>query len=291
MMSKHVWITGANGYIGEALTRQLLEDDFTVSALVRDWKSPPASDLLRVHPFLLPDQIPDDFINDDSSWLVHLAYNTQFRSREESYRTNVEGTLRLAKLWAKKARGIFVFVSSMSAHEQATSLYGKTKFLVEKELAQILPPHRLLILRPGFVLGDGGLSKRLLESISKLRIVPLFDGGRQAIQVVDLKDLVQMLARSIEQNLNGELNLGSARAMPIKDFYRMYSSKAGVRAMMIPVPFSSVFQLALEAIEKIGFHFPVTSENIKGVRSLRYFDVEKSLQLLNFPSDYSAELR
>src|SRR6266511_4375276 len=83
-----------------------------------------------------------------------------------------------------------------SARPDAISAYGRTKFLAEQELLS-LDGLRIIILRPGLVVGPGGhgLFGRLVSSVMKLPLVPLPDGGRGLIQPIQVDDLCEAILR------------------------------------------------------------------------------------------------
>jgi nucleoside-diphosphate-sugar epimerase len=78
---------------------------------------------------------------------------------------------------------------------QAVSEYGKTKLAIEK----MLDPRKDLILKPGLVLGHGGLFGSILRMIRSLPILPLVDGGSQPLQAVDIEDLAKCVEVGIHQ--------------------------------------------------------------------------------------------
>src|SRR5262249_28225070 len=79
----------------------------------------------------------------------------------------------------------FCFISSISAPEEASSRYGREKFAIEKMMAGHL------IVRPGFILGPGGVFQRLVRSIASLPILPLFYGGDLPIHTVHVEDVAR----------------------------------------------------------------------------------------------------
>ena len=140
-----VAITGAYGYIGRLLGRRFEAAGWSVRALVR---SPKEGDrLARRYELGLP---PADGLLDSVDVLVHCAYDLSLFRREDVWRVNVEGSSELLRTAVRAGVPRIIVLSSMSAYEGTTQLYGQVKLAIEAATMAVggCP------VRPGLVYGD-----------------------------------------------------------------------------------------------------------------------------------------
>ena len=118
-------ITGASGFIGSFMVEAALSAGFTVWAAVRDGSSRSYLQDPRIRFFhldLRSDEALQAALREQVAahgpwdYVIHAAGATKCRTEADFFRTNTEGTLRLARLLvAEQAlRHRFVFVSSLS---------------------------------------------------------------------------------------------------------------------------------------------------------------------------------
>src|SRR6516162_1930313 len=117
-------VTGANGYVGSRIAGYFEARDWTVFALTRGRK--PSASSSQVHvPFQLESRTdPQIFRENDIRAVIHCAYDFRPVGWKEIYRVNVEGSTRLFR--AAKDAGVdrIIFISSISAFDGCSSLYG-----------------------------------------------------------------------------------------------------------------------------------------------------------------------
>jgi nucleoside-diphosphate-sugar epimerase len=186
-----VAITGSRGWVGRCLARHAVEHGWRVRGLVRQ---PSAGGLetgderqLRLGDDVAPGAL------EGASALIHCAYDFRPRKWAEIERVNVRGTAKLFA--AARAAGVkrSVLISTMSAFEEAKSLYGKAKL----EMERIAAAEGALILRPGLVYGDkaGGMYGSLESQVRTSGIIPLIGGGTQVLYLVHETDLSELALR------------------------------------------------------------------------------------------------
>lgn len=266
MSARKVFITGANGWIGSHLAELFLARGWKVIALVR---RPGTLAGVEYRGYRLEDGKAPLEGADSSSVLIHCAYAKYSRKSRGSDELNLSAARAL--LSQARERGMkFVFFSSLSAHDAAESHYGKHKLALEK----IFDPSRDLILRPGLVLGEGGLAGELIKSLRRLPLIPIFSGGSQPIQTISNEDLGELTFRLIDGS--GLKILAEENSIPIREFYRGIAESQGVRPRFLSLPYGVFFRL-LSIPEAIGITLPVTTENLLGLKCLRVFPVEKDV--------------
>lgn len=267
-------VSGASGFLGLALVRHLAQHGHAVRALARRPQAQPEIQGVRWHLCELPDRIDAGALA-GAEVLVHCAYDLRGGDPARSRSVNVEGSRRLFDL--ARSRGVrrIVFVSSLSAHEQAVSDYGRSKLAVEA----LLDPARDVALRPGHIIGPGGIFWRQAQQIARLPFIPLFFGGRQPIQTVDLADLCEALRVLVEGELTGVHGYAEIESVQLRQLYAAVAEYAGKRPRFLPLP-GGLALAALRLAEGLGFRLPVSSDNLLGLKRLRAFDLEASVRAI-----------
>jgi NADH dehydrogenase len=258
-------ITGATGLVGRHLCDHFRAAGWQVRGLDRVQGSYPFREPgIQLFGCDLPDAIdPAGLAGADA--LVHCAYMTRHTTLAEARRVNELGTARLLELWRARGAGKFVFISSTSAREQALSYYGRSKFRIE----QSLDLSRDLVIRPGLVLAaeGAGLFNRMVASLRRTRIAPVFDGGGQIIQTVYVGDLCAAIFQAIVAGRSGRFVVAEPTGRSMREFLRLVSARCGVRSRVVSIP-SAPLLLVLRLTEGMRIPLPISSENVLGAQAL-----------------------
>ena len=181
-----VAVTGAQGLIGTRLCAALAAAGHGVRRLTRNPAGP------HDRKFVLGEDVgPNVLAGCDA--LVHGAYDFKALGWEEIHRVNVEGSMKLVAAAATAGVKRIVFVSTVSAFEDAVSNYGRGKILVEK----MVLAGGGIVVRPGLVWGGDGGFYGTLEKACAAPLLPVFDGGRQPLQMVHIDDAVRDLISAL----------------------------------------------------------------------------------------------
>ncbi len=260
-----VIISGADGFIGAALVRQFSSAGWKVRGLVHrlSQKSLP-SGAAEWFDFELGGAVDERALDRPADALVHCAFTTRGSHDAASIAVNRRGAAELLELCRRRGIGSFILISSMSAHEGAVSLYGREKLAMEK----MLNPSRDLAVRPGFVIGDGGIFRRLVRSLHLAPFVPLFYGGRQPVQTVHVDDLALAVFRCVERGVRGLVTVAEREPASIRAFYGAILERLGERKRMVPLPGGPAL-LALRVVEAMGLRPGLTADNLLGLKAMR----------------------
>jgi NADH dehydrogenase len=271
-------VTGATGFIGSHLARRLIARGDAVVAFQRDPARAAAAEgatasAVTRRAFRMPDGIdPADFAGLDV--VVHTALVEYGPDSPDADATNREGTRRVIE--AARATGArLVFLSTLSAHDRATSHYGKSKL----ELEALFDPARDAVLRLGLVLGRGGLFGSIAELLKNATVVPLPGGGRQPIQVLWMGDLEDAVVNVLDRGLVGRFDVANPEVRTMRELYEAICASLGVKRTFVSVPLGFV-ELGAAALEALHVPFPIRRENVLGLKQLRAFDTAPSMRAL-----------
>jgi nucleoside-diphosphate-sugar epimerase len=268
-----VIVTGASGFIGAFLVRYLAEAGFKVVAMQRSQpRELPAGVEFQQHD-LSTDFDDAKFVG--AAYLVHTAFAQFSQVNRGSNQTNREGTQQLID--ACKTHDVnIIYFSSMSAHASAESNYGRSKFEIEKMFEQT----RDVVLKPGLVLGEGGLFFRILSVVQKSRFIPVV-AGEKPIQTIALAELAELLVIIMRNFVPGYYAIGESNPISMKKLYKTIAATLYTNPVLIPVPLRLVHCLAYCA-ELVGINLPVTTENVLGLKKMRSFNTKHSSAVFGY---------
>lgn len=272
-------ITGSSGYLGSYVISYFSTLGFAVRAFQR---TPPSSPLPGVEYYRFSFENVRDEGFEGADYLVHCAYETAESGKGDAG-VNMTGTRHLVSL-CRKYNIKPIFLSTLSAHSDAESVYGQTKLAMEG----LFDPSRDLMLKSGFILGPGGLFGRICAAIKKHKIVPLVGGGAQLIQVIARDDLAQVIALGIQKNLSGNFAVAHPTPIRLSALYAEIAKIVGAHPIFVPLPLSITFWL-LWLTEKIGLRLPITTENVLGLKHLKVFENAKDMGAFGIQTKDCAE--
>lgn len=249
----NVFITGINGFIGKNLKNYFSKLGHTVFGSVS--KKENAEESLGVYFINLEGECKETIFKSIDT-IIHLAYDRTPGSME----TNINGTIEIALKAQKAGVSRQVFVSSYSAFSEARSEYGKAKFILESYFHK----NKHSIIRPGLVLGSGGLSARISNLVEKFPIIPLLGGGTQPIPIITIKDLSSCISEIlINERPDGEWNLFYEDFSSLRELVSLISKNRNKKRFMLPIPIGIVYP-PLWIIDKLHIPFPISLENLRG---------------------------
>jgi nucleoside-diphosphate-sugar epimerase len=262
-MRKIIAITGANGFIGKELTRFLNTKGYTVKALVHQM---PDQQLAGVE-YILYDLAnhPGAEIFKDVAVLIHLAF--QFKKPLAN-----EMDINISAAQFLKSLNIpeYIFISSFSATTHNPSYYGQCKLKLEELFANSC------IVRPGLVVGKGGLIARLCVQLKKNSVVPLIAGGHQPFQTICITDFSQAIEKLIEQVQPGIIHLANPERISYKQLLQLIADHLHKKIYFIPVPVFAI-RLIIWMTRKMQ-HPIVSQDNLDGLLHAVYVDTTEDLK-------------
>ena len=180
-----IFITGVGGFLGGALAAHL-------AARGHEVRGSRHSEMQLGGAF-------DASVFGGMELVIHCAHDFTSGSR----RKNVEGTRAWFDAAAALGARLQVLVSSYSARPDADSEYGRTKF----EMEGMFHSGVQTILRPGLVIGDGGLYRKQRAALLRMPVVPVIGDGSQPVAVIHIQHFLDAATVVIEGERTGAFNL------------------------------------------------------------------------------------
>jgi len=269
----NIFITGVNGFIGSHLAKHLRAKGNKIyggsaKTVARPDLKPVLSGCSRL--LLGRDFDPGIFKNIDV--LIHCAYSYE---RKNIKSTNIEGTKKW--FYAGRDMGVkrHIFLTSYSAKPGSKSDYGFIKYELETFFLQ----EKQLVVRPGLVLGNGGIFRKMSQVLKRFPVIPLLDGGSYDVPIIS----VEAVCRAIEKILSNpgpvQYQLFQEELVSMKHLLREMKRQAGARCFFLPIP--SFFPLLfLRTLETLRIPFPIKSGSLIALKENQELAHTSSLEQL-----------
>ncbi len=278
-------VTGANGFTGSHLVRELLNQGHTVKGLVR--KSSNLSrlancDLELVYGDITNRQILQDACADiDAVFHIAAYVDLGLVNDAEMERVNVKGTRTVLEVTQAAGVSKIVYCSTIGVYgdtkaqvvdenfqrtqQDFSSAYDRTKYqaqqLVKKFFQQGLP---VVSIMPSGILGiDDPHFGPVIELFLKRRL-KLWPGGNRITGIVHVNDLVNGIILAAEKGIPGEDYIISAGELTSREMFQIFSQETGIPIPAEPPQF--LVRLAGSLLDPIGKLFswnpPLSRERV-----------------------------
>jgi dihydroflavonol-4-reductase len=306
-----VLVTGATGFVGANLVRELLADGATVRVLVR-----PASDR-RTLTGLDVETVEGDLCEPGSlgaalrgiEILYHVAadYRLWARDPRELYRVNVDGTRALLRAAAASGVGRVVYTSSVGTlgippdgtpgtESTPVSLsdmvghYKRSKFLGEREAERAAGQGlAVVIVNPSAPVGPWDWKPtptgKMLVDYLRGRMLAYLDTG---LNVVHVRDVARGHIQAAERGRVGERYiLGHAEGnLGLRAIFQRLRDYTGIPAPRVRLPHGGALALATvaEGIARVTGGQPLVARTAVRMAAKRmFFDPAKAIRELGLP--------
>ena len=260
-----IFITGIRGFLGSSLESALLQAGHFVTG------STSAPDPSRPElPVFRLGETPDPKLFGDADVLIHGAHDFT----PGALQRNLDSARQLCLAAGPRRQ---IFVSSFSARPDALGEYGISKYRIEQFFLQ----QGQTIVRPGLVVGAGGLFGRQLRFLTASPLIPLLDNGRSPIPVLALADYCQALRVLLAAPPPGEraFNLFNPDMPDMRELVEAVLRISGHRALLLPVSYR-LARTVLSLAERLRLPLPATTAGLEADRLNRQCVHRSNLQTL-----------
>lgn len=260
------FVTGSTGLLGNNLVRLLIEQGYSVKALVRS-KAKAAKlfgnldlslvvgDMLDVESFASELAGCDVLFHTAAYFREYYQPGNHWQMLED---INVKGTIRLLgeaeKQGVKKvicisSSGAVGMKSASIASDETTpidstivkNLYFKSKVMAEVAINNFLQQHSLpvLLILPGFMFGpidaaptSGG--QLVLDYLAQ-KIPVILDGGSC---MVDARDVAQVAINAVERGISGDRYIVAGQYLSIGNLFQVLEKVTGIPSPQHRIPYT-----------------------------------------------------
>lgn len=262
-MQRSILISGATGFIGQAVTLRFLSAGWRVRGLLRPDSTWPFTELPHLERVVgdMRDETSLERACKGMDGVCHLA--AAKADEAWSAQTNVEGAKHLRSAAEKSGMAFIINISTQSARLTRRGVYARTKADADAILSSASVP--VTTLYPSLVCGGKGSGAcEMLWRISKLPVIPIFGGGKAVYYPLHRNDLAEFIVRAAEtRKMWGNVyDAGGLEAITLIQLIRQMASQRGRSPLLLPVP----LPLGLLAARLLSFlpHPPFTASNVLG---------------------------
>lgn len=304
-------VTGANGFVGSAVVRQLISADHDVRVLVR-----PQSDRRNLDRLSI--EIVEGDLRDTESLqravsgctnLFHVAadYRLWVPDPDTIYDINVKGTRELILTAAKADVSRIIYTSSVAtlgfnedgspANEETPSSlvqmvghYKRSKYLAEQEVRQLTIQHNLPVItvNPSTPIGPRDVKptptgRIVLDTICG-RMPAYVDTG---LNVVHVDDVARGHLLAYERGKPGERYILGGDNMSLLQILELIAEITGQHPPRLRLPHNFVLPIAwmMEQWARISKHEPrATVDGIRMAKKKMFFSSDKAIAELGYRS-------
>jgi nucleoside-diphosphate-sugar epimerase len=253
-------VTGASGYLGSQICQTLESRGWRVIRLTGSRAQVPG----QVIPYELAGPVTTQVSEAlrSADVLIHTAYNLSLTGADDIWRVNVEGTRRLLEAAKDAEMDRIIVLSSMSAFDGTSQLYGRAKLDIEA----ITVEFGGCAVRPGLVYGKraGGMAGSL-RKLTALPVVPVITGGVGVFTAAedDLMRAITLLA-SAATLAPGTISLAHPDKVMLADMMSAFAAQENRRCRFIPIPWLLVFWV-LRVGESMRIRLPFRADSLLGL--------------------------
>jgi dihydroflavonol-4-reductase len=302
-------ITGANGFVGSAVMRELLAAGHEIRALVR-----PRSDRRNLQG--LPVEIVEGDLRDrgslrravkDCDNLFHVAadYRLWIPDPDIMYDTNVRGTQELIMAASDAGMKRIVYTSSVatlglpqdgtpateetpSALDMMTGHYKRSKFLAEEAVRKLTVQNQLplVIVNPSTPIGPRDVKPtptgRIVVDTLRGQMPAYVDTG---LNVVHVDDVAKGQLLAFDRGKPGERYILGGQNLTLLQILTTIDEITGIRRRRIRLPHDLVLPVAwcMEKWAGISGHEPrATVDGVRMAKKKMFFSSDKAVRELGY---------
>jgi len=299
-------VTGATGFIGSTVVRELLKDSADVRVTVRrdsDTRNIDGLDVERVYGDTRDREAMKAALKGCGTLYHVAAYFAHWSlNKDLFYEINVEGTKNILEEALAQGLEKVVYTSTSNTigshgagnyvNEEAEfngwetgDHYAISKYLAEIEAKKIcdqgLP---MVIVNPTLVIGVRDIkptpSGKLIIDIAQRDMPGYIDG---AINIIDVQDVVKGHLLAAKKGRIGERYILGNENVTVGSFFTLVAEIAGVKppALKLPYPVAMLLAYVFEAQARITKHTPVVSLSQVRIGNMgEHFDNSKAVNEL-----------
>lgn len=279
----NILITGATGFIGSQLVRDLAMSKHKVVALARKTSNVEHLGNLGI------DTHYGDVTNLRSllevcrevDIVIHLAASTSSEGTDyaKSFVVNVVGSQNVIDACKINQVRRIIYMGTQSDNPGA---YATTKREAEKLFRD--SGLNITIIKPSLVYGPGGkgLFGSMAKFIKKLPIIPIVGSGKYPMKPIYVGDVTQAITSCLERdNLKTEYFISGSTEVTYGQLMDAIAKAMGLRRGKVRIPHFLTF-IGVSFVSIFLKSFPITVDTLRGLVNPRVYDSEDAERDLDF---------
>lgn len=302
-----ILVTGATGFVGAAVARNLAEKGAKLRLLVRPGSN--RRNLRGLEAELVEGDLdaPDSLVPAVSGcrYLFHVAadYRLWVPDAAAMRRTNIDGSVALLRAAAAAGVERSVYTSSVAAlglnedgrpADEATPVvpahligaYKRSKYDAEQAVRALARDQDIVIVNPSTPVGPGDVKPtptgQMVLDAANGKMPAFVDTG---LNIVHVDDVAEGHILALEQGRTGEAYILGGENLMLGAFFGAVARQAGRRAPTVKLPIAPLMPLAwvMERVAGVTGKTPrMTTEMLKMAHKKMFFDSGKAMRELGY---------
>jgi uncharacterized protein YbjT (DUF2867 family) len=283
---KRVLLTGATGFVGQAVLAQLLKDGWEVVTVARH--------LLQNGPIPGVLQVAADITGvgwqrwcEGCTAMIHLVGIIGEQPRkgvtfDRLHRVATERVVTACKTFGVRR---LVHMSALGARADASTPYLRTKWQGEEVVRG--SGLEWTIMRPSVIFGPGdGFTSALAGAVKTAPIFPVFGDGHYKVQPIAVAEVAECFVKALElPEAEGQVyELGGPEALPYNEVLLRVAAALELGRFLWHVPLGLV-SLVVSMIERLPFA-PLTRDQLTMLLEGSTCDVGPTLAAFGVPREH-----
>ena len=314
MSPRKVLITGATGFLGQHLVKDLLAKGDQVSILARKTSdlSPFANQSLQVFHGDITDRLALLHTTEQQDVVFHLAGLIAYKraDRKAMEEINVKGTANVVDACITNKVSQLLHLSSVVAigasptpnalnEDSEFNLsqfdlgYFETKRQAEQIIQKAVSENGLnaYMINPSTIYGPGDATKGSRKTQVKVALgkFPFYPPG--GVNVVHVDDVIAAIHLCLEKGKPGRRYIVGGDNIRIKELFEIIAQTAGVPSPKYPIPRFALGALGFigDQLRALGKETPLSSETAITASYFHWFDSERAKKELGYNPRPSSE--
>ncbi len=257
----NILVTGATGFIGSHLCREMVRRGNSIFALSHSGKTDKVQQLLQEKRFhlltgdildadMITDIIRDNGITDVFHLAARLPDGDSIDDFQAFFDTNTRGTFNLLQAASRSKVDSFVYASTIDVYSEPpgylpvdekhpakpSTIYGVTKLTGELYTSLYADKMSMMILRYAVVYGKFGPEKNAIPVFTKQALhndhITIHGDGNQSNDFIHVDDVVTGTILAWEKDMPGIYNIGSGQETKVIDLAEKIKSITGSKSEM-----------------------------------------------------------
>ena len=300
----NVFITGATGFIGRSVVRQLLEHHHHATLLLLPGEySPFKADVRIVRGDITQAESLENLMADQEA-VIHMAGTSGYRCWRDCRAINRRGTHNVVNEAVRSRVRRFIHVSSVSVYGRLSRVtltedypyrkigdpFGDTKIDAEQIIRRAAAKHKLelTIIRPTMVYGkdDNRFIPFLIRNLKK-RDCCMIGSGNHSVDLIHISDVSDMIMRVLEDRhaIGSIYNLTHRENPTWKEMLEVIVRELNTAMPRRKIPYPLAIALAgfMEAASKFTGRPPrMTRHMVRSIGRQYHYSTERAEKDLGF---------
>ena len=230
----NILVTGANGFVGQALINKLLKEGHHITALVRSKKKVNTEGKIKwiQGDLLIPEKLPEIKEIDKAYFLVHGLKSDE---KEFEYLESLAAVNFIN--WIRPTKAGIIYLGGLGSDKEKLSPHLRSRHLT----GAIIGASGLSVVefRASIILGEGSLSFEMVKAITeRFPLRPKIPLLNQNCQPLALSDLLMYLLSALNLKPEGHqiFEIGGPEAITYGQLLDLYSKISGLKRPKIKFP-------------------------------------------------------